>query len=112
MSAAGAALRVARLPSEPASVVTVVENQPRLRRSVEAIAGRPAADLGLAAASALSQGLAGSRIGLGVDGTSSNDGNHMLAEVRQAMLLQRVGWPGFESPAGRMPAFDTVAASA
>jgi len=46
----------------------------------------------------------GMRIGLGVDGTSSNDGNHMLGEVRQAMLLGRVGWPGFESPAGRMSA--------
>jgi cytosine/adenosine deaminase-related metal-dependent hydrolase len=46
--------------------------------------------LGSGAAPILDYLMAGVKVGLGVDGSASNDGSHLLAEARQAMLLARL----------------------
>jgi len=47
--------------------------------------------LGSGLAPALALQRAGSPVGLGVDGSASNDSSNMLAEARQALLLNRLG---------------------
>ncbi|MET9023921.1 cation-transporting P-type ATPase [Actinopolymorpha sp. NPDC004070] len=66
-SVAGRALRIARLPAEVPTFVSLIDSTPRLRREWERLLGRAAADLTLAAGNAIAQGLAQGPLGLLVD---------------------------------------------
>ncbi len=70
-----------------------VDEISRLGETRTGVAHCPSSNMRLASGIAPLRALrsAGARVGLGVDGSASNDGSHVLAEARQALLLHRVG---------------------
>jgi len=65
----------------------------RMAETGTGVAWCPTSNLRLASGIARARALAdeGAVVGLGVDGSASNDAGNMLAEVRQAMLVSRAG---------------------
>jgi cytosine/adenosine deaminase-related metal-dependent hydrolase len=65
----------------------------RIARTGTAVAWCPTSNLRLGSGLARARDLldAGAAVGLGVDGSASNDAGHLLAEARMAMLVARAG---------------------
>ena len=81
-----------------------------LARSGAGVAHCPTSNMRLASGIAPLQRMraAGVRVGLGVDGSASNDGSNMLAEARQALLVARLSVAERQRRDPALPAGDAV----
>jgi cation-transporting ATPase I len=86
----GAVLQATPIPVELASVVSIIDNEPRLRRVVENAVGTSLTDMGLSSINAVAQGLAQGPLGLVVDGLQRAS---LLAEA----TARRRHWEQVES---------------
>src|SRR5437763_5920196 len=86
----GVGPRATPFPVELASLVTLLDTQPKLRHLFESRVGGPATDLGLAVSNAVAQGLAQGPLGLAVDMAYRRV---LLTEAR----ARRQGWEAREA---------------
>lgn len=89
LAVVGRLTRSSPLPLELASLVTIVETQPRLRRVVGQVVGDRNTAVVLATLNAAAQGSAGGFLGLAVDGV-----RHALSTAE--LKAQRAAWTGAE----------------
>ncbi|MEV0037998.1 cation-transporting P-type ATPase, partial [Streptomyces sp. NPDC050804] len=89
LAVVGRLTRSSPLPLELASLVTIVETQPRLRRVVGQVVGDRNTAVVLATLNAAAQGSAGGFLGLAVDGV-----RHALSTAE--LRAQRAAWTGAE----------------
>jgi cation-transporting ATPase I len=92
----GQLLRAARVPAEVAALVSLAEQQPRVRQLVERLVGAPTAELGLGLSSALAQAVAQGPVGLALDTAHRL---HQLSEVQ----ARRAAWERREPELGPVP---------
>ncbi|HET9691971.1 MAG TPA: HAD-IC family P-type ATPase [Acidimicrobiales bacterium] len=86
----GRLLRATPLPVEAASLVSLVDNEPRLRQLIDGRLGTPVTDLGLAVLNAVGQGLTQGPLGLITDGV------HRANLIRED-LARRAGFARAEA---------------
>lgn len=100
----GRVARFARLPTEVAAIVPVVQSQPRLRAVLEAPLGPAAADVGLAAANAMASALAQGPTGLVLDAAQRGLGVAEALAVRNRWEQAEAELcPGPEAAAAPLP---------
>jgi cation-transporting ATPase I len=97
VSVFGRVLRVTPLPVELAGLVSLADQQPRVRDHLERLVGVPAVDFGLGMSSALAQAVALGPFGLVVDI------GHRVHQVSE-LQARRAAWERLEPELSAMPA--------